>query len=488
MSSEVLIRVQNLSKAYRVYSSPRERLQQFLSAGVSRLLGSPEREYGKEFHALQDISFSVGRGETVGIVGRNGSGKSTLLQIICGTLASTHGTVSTQGRVAAMLELGSGFNPEFTGRENIYLNASILGLSKAEVDARYEDILRFADIGDFVNQPLKTYSSGMVVRLAFATSIHVQPDLLVIDEALAVGDTAFQQKCLSRIRAMQESGVTILLVTHSSNALIEFCDRGIYLKKGRLVMDGDCREVVKLYADDLVEEEGGVVYSAPVRESADSVAPTSGSLDKVALEAVEGELPNVVDEQRLEKTPGEESMVMSSPSTQKVSDLDPIDFAPIMPSAMGGLKPLPSHSSQSAIHPISVGITDIYGEARVNFDFRDVFEIRCLWAVSELLPDPCFGIQLLSVDGISLWSTTTLNMDMHSRLLEPGVHEVVWRLRANMCGGRYVFALGAGRVIDGEYKRYSRIDYAGHIDILPQRGQGAGWVAAEPRFALLETC
>jgi lipopolysaccharide transport system ATP-binding protein len=216
MSSEVAIKVQNLSKCYEIYDKPRDRLLQMLSRG--------KKKYCREFWALRDVSFEIRKGETVGIVGRNGSGKSTLLQILCGTLNPTSGTVETHGRIAALLELGSGFNPEFTGRENVYLNASILGLSKEEIDARYDAIIEFADIGDFINQPVKTYSSGMLVRLAFSVQAQVEPDILIVDEALAVGDAKFQARCFDRLKKLKENGTSILLVTHSSEQIVTHCD------------------------------------------------------------------------------------------------------------------------------------------------------------------------------------------------------------------------------------------------------------------------
>ena len=200
MSSEIAIRVTNLSKCYQIYENPRDRLKQFVVPRVKHAFGRQSCNYYREFWALRDVSFEVKRGETVGIIGRNGSGKSTLLQMICGTLTPTNGTVETSGRVAALLELGSGFNPEFTGRENVYMNGAVLGLSKEEIDARFNDIAEFADIGDFIEQPVKTYSSGMMVRLAFAVIAHVDADILVIDEALAVGDTFFTQKCMRFLR------------------------------------------------------------------------------------------------------------------------------------------------------------------------------------------------------------------------------------------------------------------------------------------------
>ncbi|MBI3442008.1 MAG: ABC transporter ATP-binding protein [Proteobacteria bacterium] len=228
-SNDIAIRVSNLSKCYHLYDAPRDRLKQFVAPRLQRLVGQNAKQYFREFWALKDVSFEVKKGETVGIIGRNGSGKSTLLQIICGTLTPTSGTVETSGRIAALLELGSGFNPEFTGRENVYMNAAVLGLSKEEVDKRFDDIAAFADIGQFIEQPVKTYSSGMVVRLAFAVIAHVNADILIIDEALAVGDTFFNQKCMRFLREFREKG-TILLVSHDTASVMALCDKAILLK------------------------------------------------------------------------------------------------------------------------------------------------------------------------------------------------------------------------------------------------------------------
>jgi lipopolysaccharide transport system ATP-binding protein len=239
MSSEkIALRVANLSKCYEIYGRPQDRLKQSIYPRLRRLAGQDAKNYYREFWALKDVSFEVKKGETVGIIGRNGSGKSTLLQIICGTLAPTSGTVETNGRVAALLELGSGFNPEFTGRENVFMNGAVLGLSEEEISARFDDIAAFADIGEFIEQPIKTYSSGMVVRLAFAVAINVDPQILVVDEALSVGDELFQRKCFARIEAIKSKGATILFVSHSGAAVVELCDRAMLLDLGEKLAMG----------------------------------------------------------------------------------------------------------------------------------------------------------------------------------------------------------------------------------------------------------
>ncbi|MCR5219738.1 MAG: ABC transporter ATP-binding protein [bacterium] len=238
------IRVRQVSKCFQLYEKPIHRLWQMLWHG--------KKTFYRTFRALDDISFDVQRGECVGIIGRNGAGKSTLLQIITGTLAPTSGTVEMTGRVAALLELGSGFNPEFTGRENIWMNAAILGLSEKEIAERYDDIVAFAEIGDFIEQPVKSYSSGMVVRLAFAVIAHVDADVLIIDEALAVGDALFTQKCMRFLRNFMANH-TVLFVSHDIAAVNSLCQRAILLSEGKMHMIGSAKEVTEKYLEMLFE-------------------------------------------------------------------------------------------------------------------------------------------------------------------------------------------------------------------------------------------
>lgn len=242
------VTVRDVAKCYCVYKTPSDRLKQMLFGF--------RRKYYSEFWALKNVSFSLAPGETLGIIGRNGSGKSTLLQIICGTLPQTGGQVVTHGRVAALLELGSGFNPEFTGRENVFMNASILGLTREEIDARFADITDFADIGSYIDQPVKTYSSGMYVRLAFSVIAHVNADILIIDEALAVGDAFFTQKCMRFLREFQKRG-TLLFVSHDTRSVQGLCSRAIWIEKGTVIEDGDPKEVCERYLEAFYEAQQG---------------------------------------------------------------------------------------------------------------------------------------------------------------------------------------------------------------------------------------
>ena len=245
--TDIAISVRNVSKMYPLYARPSDRLKQSLWYALPPFLRGQPRQFYREFWALQDISFEVKKGEALGIIGRNGSGKSTLLQIIAGTLTPTHGEVTVNGRVAALLELGSGFNPEFTGRENVYLNGSILGFSRAEMDDLYDEIVAFADIGQFIDQPVKLYSSGMFVRLAFAVQACVEPDIFIVDEALAVGDVFFRQKCYDRMEQLKQKQTAILLVTHSLSVVEEMCQHGVLLDQGRTIFQGEPVEAVRQF-------------------------------------------------------------------------------------------------------------------------------------------------------------------------------------------------------------------------------------------------
>jgi ABC-type polysaccharide/polyol phosphate transport system ATPase subunit len=239
LTSNTVVQCTDLGKCYRVYDNPKARLKQ--------AIWRDRKQYFREFWALRHVNFVVRRGETLGIIGQNGSGKSTLLKMICDTLTPTEGSVQTQGRIAALLELGSGFNPEFTGRENIAINARLLGLSEQEVEKKFDQIVEFSEINQFIDQPVKTYSSGMFVRLAFAIAIHSSPDILIVDEALSVGDIAFQNKCITRIKHLRDKGLTLVFVSHDLSTLQLICDRAIWIHEGKLREMGDPVQVSQEY-------------------------------------------------------------------------------------------------------------------------------------------------------------------------------------------------------------------------------------------------
>ena len=267
------LRVHGVAKQYRTYARPGDRLKESLTRG--RL------QRHKEFWALHSISFELDKGDIVGIIGPNGCGKSTLLQIIAGTLEPTHGEVWHEGRISALLELGAGFDPEFTGAENVFMNASLLGLSRRETDALFPQIERFAEIGDFLYQPVKTYSSGMYVRLAFAIASSVEPDILIIDEALAVGDAVFQHRCLRRIKDLHERGTTVLFVSHDAAAVRALCSRAILLNQGRMISDGAPAEVLNHYQEIVMEREQA--YEAESESLADGGAAQAESFEPLSF-------------------------------------------------------------------------------------------------------------------------------------------------------------------------------------------------------------
>ena len=239
---EQVIKVKNVTKIYKIYDDPKDRFKEALDLRKTKVCH-------KDYYALRDVSFEVGKGEIIGIVGRNGSGKSTILKILTGVLNPTAGNVEIIGKVAALLELGAGFNMEYTGMKNIYLNAAMMRVSREEIEKKIPEILAFADIGDFINQPVKTYSSGMFVRLAFAVAINVDPDILIVDEALAVGDSRFQLKCMDKFMEFVQKGKTILFVTHDVNSVKRFCNRAMWLNQGEVIMDGNTDEVTDKYLD-----------------------------------------------------------------------------------------------------------------------------------------------------------------------------------------------------------------------------------------------
>jgi lipopolysaccharide transport system ATP-binding protein len=279
MSSDLAIRARGLGKVYPIFEKPSDRLRQMFLRGRRKLY--------REFWALRDLDLDVRRGETVGIVGRNGSGKSTLLQLICGVLSSTCGELQINGHVAALLELGSGFNPDFTGRENVYLNGALLGLTASQVDDRFDTIAAFADIGDFMNQPVRTYSSGMYVRLAFAVAASVDADILVVDEALAVGDELFQRKCFSRINTFRRSGGTVLFVSHAPSTVAELCDRALLIECGQRVLVGAAGAVVKQYQRLLYAQEdryAEVLAQAVALDACDEAPPVRRAPENTSSE------------------------------------------------------------------------------------------------------------------------------------------------------------------------------------------------------------
>ncbi|MEL6858020.1 MAG: ABC transporter ATP-binding protein [Pseudomonadota bacterium] len=318
MSSEVAIEIDHISKHYMIYDRPEDRLKQMLLPKLHRMVGVAGKKYYREFAAVENVNLKVMRGETVGIVGGNGSGKSTLLQLVCGTLHPTAGYIKVRGRIAALLELGSGFNPDFTGRENVYMNASILGLSQRETQDRFEQIAEFADIGHFIEQPTKTYSSGMNVRLAFAVATNVDPDILIVDEALSVGDEAFQRKCFARIEQIKERGGTILFVSHSAQTVTQLCDRALLMDRGEGILLGEPKSVIKQY-------QRLLGLDSDAKNKARAEIKAAGTTDRLAkTESVSRQIEpptGPVDEAWFDPTLQSSSAVEYGDNSAKISDV-----------------------------------------------------------------------------------------------------------------------------------------------------------------------
>jgi ABC-type polysaccharide/polyol phosphate transport system ATPase subunit len=377
MCSDIAISVSGVSKAYRIYEKPQDRLKQMLWKG--------KRIYHDEFWALRDINFEVRKGETVGIVGRNGSGKSTLLQIICGTVTPTEGIVHKNGRLSALLELGSGFNPEFTGRENVYLNGSILGLSNDEMDQRFDTIAGFADIGQFIDSPVKHYSSGMFARLAFSVAIHVDPEILIVDEILAVGDAGFQRRCLSKFYDIREKGCSILFVSHDQYQVKSVCQRALYLNKGMQRIFGSAGRVIDTYIADMESLE---MESAPTSESY-----LSSDMDKVTEDRQASE--NQSDLANSSETIGNE-----------------LPTSPSMPNEVDDLRKFPVGSDQAPF-PFLIDSVKLLSPQDSEVDeISTGDEVKLVMTYRSLTARPpeniSFVFNLYRHDGLYVCGTTTL--------------------------------------------------------------------------------
>ncbi len=377
-SNETAIRVSNLSKRYEIYDTPRDRLKQFVLPRLNGLAGRRVAPYFKEFWALQDVSFDVMRGESVGIIGRNGSGKSTLLQMICGTLSPTSGGVQTSGRIAALLELGSGFSPDFTGRENVNMNASVLGLSNDEIGARFDDIAAFADIGQFIDQPVKTYSSGMLVRLAFAVQVCVEPDILIVDEALAVGDALFQKRCFERMERLTSNGTTLLFVSHDQESVRTLTSRAVLLRKGVVQMIGNSGEALLAYRKQLhVDESRALNESALALKEKAAVARAAalGAASHVAVMAPADGAASV-----------DAAASMSRSATMSFGDME--------------------------AEVLKVSVLDAAGEECSHFDPRDTIRVQVECVAHQELTHLNVGLRIRNKEGVKLYSWGTLNQDM----------------------------------------------------------------------------
>ena len=440
MSAENAITARHLSKAYRIWTDPAQRLisplmseaGRWLPAGLGRGLQRRAAAGYRDFFALQDVGFEVKRGEAVGIIGRNGAGKSTLLQLIAGTLQPSAGSIQVQGRVAALLELGAGFNPDFTGRENVFLSAAVLGISKAEMEARFAEVAAFADIGEFIEQPVKTYSSGMMMRLAFAVNTCVDPDILIVDEALSVGDAPFQAKCFRRLRQLISRGVSLLFVSHDLGTVRSICSRALWLKNGRAEMWGEAKAVAREY-EKFCWAEQGVVMDQPLAPS----------------------LPTEVKESAVSQQPiGEDA---SGDFTVPV----PRQLA--VPAALRQGRPSGAGDRYGTQVATIEGLlsTNTAGEAASRFQFNETVCLHYLIrAHAPLDSDIVLGIRIKDPQGNFLYSVQDISTQHRITAPAGGEFHGVTSFRLPLTHGRFIIKTGIFGFADGVSRIDGRYDYS----------------------------
>ena len=408
-----VIEVVDVSKCYQVYDKPSDRLRQAAFSGIRSALNLPERKYFREFWALQHVSLSVAAGETVGIIGRNGSGKSTLLQIISGILEPTSGSMTTRGRIAALLELGSGFNPEFTGRENVFMNAAILGLTEEEMHDRYASIVAFSELEDFMDQPVKTYSSGMFMRLAFAVQANIDASVLIIDEALTVGDVFFRQKCYARLERLKEEGTAILLVSHSMPDIEQFCERAIVLDGGHQRFSGPAEEASKCYY--LLNQ----------------TATGNNQADQAVSDALDGAV-NVVD-----------------------SDTEVVEAG-----AYYDISACPQVTDGSA-RCVSVALTDSQGHAKRVFSQGETAIFHYEFDVFDSTGTPVAGMTIANERGIIVHGKNSLQFDHDPEFPDRPCRRIAVRQSIDLClaVGDYTFEVGLAAVDASIWRNRTHIPY-----------------------------
>lgn len=410
MAEDYAIKVENVTKIYKLYDKPMDRLKE--SLGLSKKVQC------REHYALNDVSFDVKRGETVGIIGTNGSGKSTILKIITGVLNPTAGNVMVNGRISALLELGAGFNQEFTGIENVYLNGTMNGFTTEEIDARLDSILQFADIGDFVKQPVKTYSSGMFVRLAFAVAINIDPEILIVDEALSVGDVFFQSKCYHKFEEFKKMGKTILIVSHDLSSIAKYCDKVVFLNQGVKMDEGDPKYIIDQYKKALVKQLGGV------------------SVDDFDADASEDETDGIRQ---------------TSLSFDQTMDHN------LWKSSLR-LNPKVNEYGNGAGEIVDFAILDDAGKITDIINKGSEFTIRMKLRYHTHLEHPIAAFTIKDLKGTDLCGTNTMYEKNDIRNVEDGDEVVVtFTQRMDLQGGEYLLSLGTTGYVDGEYTVYQRL-------------------------------
>jgi len=404
MKPSIAIEVDNLTKVYHLYDRPQDRLKEALNPF--------KKSYHHDFYAMQDVSLQIKKGETVGIIGKNGAGKSTLLKMITGVLNPTHGEVRTYGTIASLLELGAGFNPEMTGLENIYLNGTLMGFTHAQMEEKVDAILAFADIGEFIHQPVKMYSSGMFARLAFSVSINVEPDILIVDEALSVGDMAFQMKCFKKFQDFQAEGKTILFVTHALDTVIRYCSRGIVIDGGKVVFDN----TPKLAVDAFKKILSGNFY---------------GKED--AMKEVKEETAKPTEHT---KPLGKEQLLKASFDTHRERD---------------------TYGNNKAVIT-DYGITDSSGTPTAILDYNSEFKIVMEVTFNQTITEPIFAFTIKDLKGLEITGTNTLMKHTLTGTFAKGERVTVSFIqKANLQLGKYALSLGCVAINETGVEVFNRV-------------------------------
>jgi len=410
--NEAAIAVKHVSKIYRLYDKPRDRLKETFGFG--------KKKYSREHYALNDVSFDVHQGETVGIIGVNGAGKSTILKIITGVLSPSAGEVVVNGRISALLELGAGFNMEYTGIENIYLNGIMIGFTREEIDQKMDDILSFADIGDFVYQPVKTYSSGMFVRLAFAVAINIEPEILIVDEALSVGDAFFQVKCYHKFEEFKKQGKTIIFVTHDLSSVNKYCDRVVLLNKGQKLAEGTPREMIDMYKRVMAGVEN------PLEETSDNGGSTQNGPNSAAQPPVAGAV-------KIDHCEG--------PWRNHMEE-----------------NPYHSSYGNGTADIIDYCIVDQNGYITNFLNAGQLYTIYMKVKFHQTLSEPVMAVTIRDKQGTDICGTNTMYEDFNTGMVQDGdIRTVSFTQRMTLKGGEYMLCLGCTGFKDGGFEVYSRL-------------------------------
>ncbi len=431
--------MQNLTKMYKLYDNPMDRVKEALSARG--------RKRYKEHYALRDINFTVRQGETVGIIGTNGSGKSTILKIITGVLSPTEGSVRVDGRISALLELGAGFNPDYSGIENIYLNGTMLGFSRDEMTEKLDEIIEFADIGDFINQPVKTYSSGMFVRLAFAVAINIDPEVLIVDEALSVGDVFFQAKCFRKFEEFKANNKTILFVSHDLGSINKYCDRAILLNKGHVVEEGTPKEIIDIYKKILVNQ-----YDEEAEQSQEE-----GQTDKGPEEAGEsGAVP--------------EASAVSDPDDNVSDHEEPEQADAVLWKSRFNVNPSIVEYGDKKAEIIDFCMLDANGIITNSIEKDKEFRIKMKILFHDTIEEPIFAYTIKDRMGNDLTGTNTLYEEINVGVKHAGdVTEVTFRQIMTLHGGEYLISLGCTSYEQMDFVVYHRLYDAFNLTVISQK-------------------